>query len=187
MGTTRRSLVTGIAGFTALGATGAGRFAMAATPTSDPGADAAAASALHKLVSENPAAQELNSKAVAALVFPKIVKVGFLLGGAYGEGVLLQGNKTLGYYESAAASYGLQAGVQWFGYVLFFMNTGALNYLNSSHGFEIGMGPSVVVVDQGLAKKFSSTTLTQDVYAFIFNQNGLMAGLGLEGSKITKV
>jgi lipid-binding SYLF domain-containing protein len=91
-------------------------------------------------------------------------------------------------HNSAAASYGLQAGVQWFGYALFFTNAQALKYLDSSQGFEIGLGrPSVVVVDQGMAKKFSSMTLTQDVYAFIFSQNGLMAGLGIEGSKITKI
>jgi lipid-binding SYLF domain-containing protein len=98
---------------------------------------------------------------VAVLVFPKIVKVDFLLGGTYGEGVLRQGNKTLDYYNSAAASYGLLAVVQWFGYALFFMDADALKYLDSSQGFEIGVGPSVVVVDQGMAKKFSSTTLTQ--------------------------
>jgi lipid-binding SYLF domain-containing protein len=68
-----------------------------------------------------------------------------------------------------------------------FMTTDALKYLDSSRGFEIGVGPSVVVVDQGMAKKFGSTTLTQDVYAFIFNQQGLMAGLGVEGSKITRI
>jgi lipid-binding SYLF domain-containing protein len=158
-----------------------------AAPTSDPEADRAAAASLRRLIAGNPAARQLNEKAVAVLVFPKIVKVGFLLGGAYGEGALRQGDKTLGYYNSAAASYGLQAGVQWFGYALFFMNADALKYLDSSQGFEIGLGPSVVVVDQGVAKKFSSTTLTQDVYAFIFGQNGLMAGLGIEGSKITKI
>jgi lipid-binding SYLF domain-containing protein len=101
--------------------------------------------------------------------------------------VLLQGGKTLGYYNSAAASYGLQAGVQWFGYALFFMNADALKNLHSSQGFEIGVGPSVVVVDQGMAKKFGSTTLTQDIYAFIVGQKGLMAGLGIEGSKITRI
>jgi lipid-binding SYLF domain-containing protein len=161
--------------------------AVRAAPMSDPQADRAAAAALRLLIASSPAARQLNTTAVAVLVFPKIVKAGFVFGGAYGEGVLRQGNQTLGYYNSAAASYGLQAGVQWFGYALFFMNAGALKYLDSSQGLEIGVGPSVVVVDQGLAKKFSSTTLTQDVYAFIFNQKGLMAGLGIEGSKITKV
>ncbi len=101
--------------------------------------------------------------------------------------VTLRGVTTVSYYNSAAASYGLQAGVQWYSYALFFMNEGALNYLNASLGFEIGVGPSVVVVDDGLAKKFRSTTLTQDVYAIIFGQRGLMAGIGIEGSKITKI
>ena len=177
---TRRRLATGLA-TSFLPAT-----AFAAS-TSDPDADRAAAAALQKLITGNPAARLLSQKAVAVLVFPKIVKIGFLLGGAYGEGVLLQGGKTVGYYRSSAASYGLQAGAQWFGYALFFMNAGALKYLDDSSGFEIGLGPSVVVVDQGMAKKFSSTTLTQDIYAFIFNQKGLMAGLGIEGSKITKI
>jgi lipid-binding SYLF domain-containing protein len=174
----RRSLIAGLATI----APTAPAFAAA-----DPQADRAAAASLRTLVATTPVARELNEKAVAVLVFPKIVKVGFILGGAYGEGVLRQGDQTVGYYNSAAASYGLQAGAQWFGYALFFMNAGALKYLDDSKGLEIGVGPSVVVVDQGLAKKFSSTTLTQDVYAVIFGQKGFMAGLGLEGSKITKI
>ncbi|MDR3464926.1 MAG: YSC84-related protein [Xanthobacteraceae bacterium] len=161
--------------------------ALADPPKTDPQLDHAAAAALRRLVAGNTAARLLNEKANAVLVFPKIVKVGFLLGGAYGEGALRQGGKTLGYYNSAAASYGLQAGVQWFGYALFFMNAAALKYLDDSQGFEIGVGPSVVVVDEGVAKKISSTTLSQDAYAFIFNQKGLMAGIGLEGSKITRI
>jgi len=180
MNITRRTAAAGLACLLPTAA------AFAAT-TSDPDLDRSAAAALRRLISESSAARQVNQKAIAVLVFPKIVKVGFLLGGAYGEGGLIQGGQTVAYYNSAAASYGLQAGVQWFGYALFFMNAGALNYLDSSQGFEIGIGPSVVVVDSGLARKMSSTTLTQDVYAFIFNQNGLMAGLGLEGSKITKI
>ena len=180
MSLTRRGLVAGLASLTPVAA------AFAAT-TNDPDADRAAAAALNRLVAGNTAARLLNGKAVAVLVFPKIVKAGFLLGGAYGEGALRQGGQTLGYYNSAAASYGLQAGVQWFGYALFFMNADALKYLDSSQGWEIGVGPSVVVVDQGMGKKMTSTTVTQDVYAFIFGQKGLMAGIGIEGSKITKI
>jgi lipid-binding SYLF domain-containing protein len=161
--------------------------AVAAAGKSDPQADQAATSALRRLVSSNPAAQQLNAKAAAVLVFPKIVKVGFLLGGAYGEGAMIQGGQVVGYYNSAAASYGLQAGAQWFGYALFFMNAGGLRYLDQSSGFEIGVGPSVVIVDTGTAKKMTSSTLTQDIYAIIFNQKGMMAGLGLEGSKISKI
>ena len=157
-----------------------------AAPSSDPQMDRAASAALRKLLAESSPARNLNQKAVAVLVFPRIVKAGFLLGGAYGEGALLQGGRTTGYYHSSAVSYGLQAGAQWFGYALFFMNAGALSYLNRSEGFELGSGPSVVVADSGFARRFSSSTLTEDIYAFIFGQNGLMAGVGIEGSKITR-
>lgn len=142
--------------------------------------------ALDSLVAGNQAARQLNQKAKAVLVFPRMIKAGFLFGGQIGDGVLLKGGRAAGYYNSVAASYGLQAGGQTFGYALFFMNEGALEYLNKSSGWEIGSGPSLVVVDQGMAKTFSSTTLTQDVYAFIFDQKGLMAGVGIQGSKITR-
>jgi lipid-binding SYLF domain-containing protein len=145
------------------------------------------ARALRSLYANNSAAQLLGKKAKAVLVFPSIYKAGFLFGGQMGEGVLLKGGRPSGYYSSVAASYGLQAGVQKFGYALFFMNAGALSYLNSSDGWELGVGPSIVVVDQGMGKSITSTTLTQDVYAFIFNQKGLMGGLGVQGSKITRI
>jgi lipid-binding SYLF domain-containing protein len=179
---TRRGLVGSLA---ALGSIGVAAPAVASSR--DPEADGAAVAALQRLVASNPAARQLNQKAVAVLVFPRIIKVGFLLGGAYGEGALFKRGQTVGYYNSASASYGLQAGVQWFAYALFFMNEGALEYLNSSQGFQIGVGPSVVVLDEGMARNFNSTTLTQDVYGFVFGQNGLMGGLGIEGTKITKV
>ena len=181
MSLTRRGVVAGLAAFAPLVP------AFAAAPKSDPQLDQAAATALSRLVASNPSARALNEKALAVLVFPRIVKAGFLIGGSFGEGAMRQRGRTIGYYHSAAASYGLQAGVQWFGYALFFMNAAALKYLDESQGFEIGTGPSVVVIDQGAARKLSSTTLTQDVYAMIFGQNGLMAGIGIEGSKITKI
>jgi lipid-binding SYLF domain-containing protein len=155
----------------------------AAEHKADPKIDAA----LRKLYAHNPIAKELSTRAKGILIFPRITKAGFLFGGAYGEGVLRKGGVDVASYNSVAASYGLQAGIQAFGYALFFMNDQALAYLDQSSGFEIGVGPSVVVVDAGAAKKFSTTTMTQDVYAFIFNQKGLMAGLGIEGSKITKI
>lgn len=86
-----------------------------------------------------------------------------------------------------AGSYGLQAGVQSFGYAMFFMNDAALASLDNAKGFEVGVGPSIVVLDEGMAKKATSTTLRDDVYAFVFGQRGLMAGLGLQGSKITRI
>jgi lipid-binding SYLF domain-containing protein len=142
---------------------------------------------LAKLTSRNEAARLAASKAVAILVFPHMLKAGFMFGGQIGEGVMLRDGKPVGYYNSVAASYGFQAGAQRFGYALFFMNDAALGYLDRSEGFEIGVGPSVVVVDAGMGKSMTSTTLTEDVYAFIFDQTGLMAGLGIQGSKITRI
>ena len=104
-----------------------------------------------------------------------------------GEGALRIGGKTRGYYRSVAASYGLQAGIQKFGYALFFLSDDDLKYLKSSGGWEIGVGPSVVVVDEGMARSFTTTTARSGVYAFFFNQKGLMAGLGIQGSKITEI
>ena len=146
-----------------------------------------AAHALQRLSANNTAARLLGQKAKAVLVFPRIVKAGFMFGGQMGDGVLMMKGRTAGYYNSLAGSYGLQAGIQVFGYALFFMNDGALSYLDKSDGWEIGVGPSIVVVDAGVGKSLTSTTITQDVYAFIFDQKGLMGGLGIQGSKITKL
>jgi lipid-binding SYLF domain-containing protein len=62
-----------------------------------------------------------------------------------------------------------------------------VKYLHESAGWEIGVGPTVVVVDDGVARNLSTSTLKDDAYAFIFDQKGLMAGVALEGTKITKV
>ena len=134
-----------------------------------------------------PDTRQLASRAKAVLVFPSIVKAGFLFGAQYGEGALRARGKTAGYYSSVAASYGLQAGVQVFGYALFFMSDSALNYLNTSGGFELGVGPSIVVLDEGAARALTSTTIQHDIYAVFFDQRGLMAGLGLQGSKISRM
>ncbi|HZY08548.1 MAG TPA: YSC84-related protein, partial [Ilumatobacteraceae bacterium] len=82
---------------------------------------------------------------------------------------------------------GLQAGAQTFGYALFFMNANALAQLDKADGFEVGVGPTVVVMDEGKAKTMTTTTAKDDIYAFIFSQKGLMAGLGVQGNKITKI
>jgi len=154
----------------------------AATPT-----DESALSALHALYRSQPKAEELGRRAFAILVFPEIVKAGFVVGGQTGDGVLFVGGKPAGRYNISAASYGLQAGVESFSYALFFMTESSLKYLRDSGGWSVGSGPSVVVVDKGMASDFNTTTLTQDVYAFPFGFSGLMAGIGLQGSKITQI
>jgi lipid-binding SYLF domain-containing protein len=149
--------------------------------------DRQASAALSKLYARHSSAKVLSQKAKGILVFPTMVKAGFMFGGQVGEGVLRKQGRTAGYYNSVAASYGFQAGVQSFGYALFFMSGAALDQLDATRGFEIGAGPSLVVVDEGIGRSITSNTITSDVYAFIFDQKGLMGGLGLQGSKITKI
>jgi lipid-binding SYLF domain-containing protein len=143
--------------------------------------------ALDKLYKHTPGAKALADKAVAVLVFPSIVKGGFIIAGQFGDGALRKKGKSVAYYRSLAASYGFQAGVQAFGYVLFFMDDASLQYLDKTEGFELGVGPSLVVLDAGFGKNISTTTLQKGVYAFIFDQKGLMGGMGIQGTKITRI
>ena len=149
--------------------------------------DREARAALQKLYKKTPVARELGEKAKAILVFPSILKAGFIVGGQGGNGALLVDGKTVAYYNISAASYGLQAGAQEFGYAMFLMTDAARAYIDKSGGWEVGVGPTIVVVDAGKAKSLTTTTAKDDVYAFIFSQKGLMGGLGIQGSKITKI
>ncbi len=143
--------------------------------------------ALQALYARDKVAKSLGETATAVLVFPDIVKGGLLIGGQFGNGALVRDGKIVGYYRSVAVSYGLQAGAQSFGYALFFMNDQALGYLDSSGGWEVGVGPTLTVLDKGAAASFSTTTTKDDIYALFFDQKGLMAGIGIQGSKISKI
>lgn len=143
--------------------------------------------ALDKLYSKSEAAATLAKAAKGILVFPEIVKGGFLVGGQYGEGGLIIDGKQTGHYNTIQVSYGLQAGLQKYGYAMFFMSDSALGYIDKSNGLELGVGPTVVVVDDGASKSFTTTTARAEIYVFFFDQKGLMAGLGIQGTKITKI
>jgi lipid-binding SYLF domain-containing protein len=149
--------------------------------------DAKVTTALNELYLQNEAAKMLAAKAKAVLVFPDIRKGAFIIGAQYGYGALRKGSQTLSYYRTSAASYGFQGGVKKFAYALFFMTDSSLVYLDKSGGWAIGTGPSLVVVDQGMARSLTTTNLRSDVYAFIFGQSGLMGGIGIEGSKVTRI
>jgi lipid-binding SYLF domain-containing protein len=149
--------------------------------------DRNATKALSMLYATTPGARALADKSKAILIFPNIVKGGFIVGGQFGDGALRKRGRTVGYYRSIAASYGFQAGAQSFGYVLFFMDEASLRYLNKSGGWELGTGPNLVLLDKGFGKNLSTTTVQKGVYAFIFNQKGLMGGIGIQGSKITRI
>jgi lipid-binding SYLF domain-containing protein len=142
--------------------------------------------ALASLYEKVPGAKAIGAKATAILVFPKIVKAGLGIGAQHGDGALIKGGKTIAYYKTSGGSFGLQAGAQTYGYALFFMNDKALQQLDKANGFEIGVGPSVVVMDEGKAKNVTTTTMKDDIYAFVFGQKGLMAGIGLQGNRISK-
>lgn len=146
-----------------------------------------AAQALQMLYKTNPVAEELSKKAKAILVFPKIIKAGLVFGGSYGEGVLNKKAGGVDYYNSVSASWGWQLGAESYGYVVFLISDKAVRYLEDTKGWEIGVGPSVVVVNEGIAKNLSSSTLREDAYAFIFDQQGLMMSLSIEGTKISRI
>ncbi len=145
-----------------------------------------AQTALASLYAKVPGAKALGAQAHAVLVFPRVVKAGLGIGGQSGEGALMKDGKTVAYYRTTGGSLGLQAGAQTYGYAMFFMNAKALEQLDNADGFEVGVGPSVVVMDEGKAKSTTTTTMKDDIYAFIFGQQGLMAGLGIQGNKISK-
>jgi lipid-binding SYLF domain-containing protein len=142
--------------------------------------------ALQMLFRTNPIAHDISGKARAVLVFPNIIKAGLVFGGSYGEGILKEGSK-VDYYNSVSGSWGLQAGAQSYGYVVFLMSNKAVDYVHKSDGWELGVGPTVVVVNEGVAKNLSTSTLKDDAYAFIFDQQGLMAGVSIEGTKISRI
>src|SRR5277367_6677519 len=170
-----------------LAAISSGAYAPANAATTKEELNTDADQALDTLIKTNPNAADLAKKAKAVLIFPNLVKAGLIFGGAYGEGVLKQDAKVDGYYNSVTASFGWQIGAQSYGYVVFLMNNKAVHYIHETHGWEIGVGPTVVVVNEGVAKNLSSTTLKDDAYAFIFDQQGLMASLSIEGTKISHI
>lgn len=182
----RNSLVVGV--ITLLSLSGcASQPGSAARASSVADLEAHARSAYAELIESNEGAKLLAEEAVGVLVFPKILKAGFTFGGQYGEGVLLQKDEVVGYFNSVSASFGLQAGVQTFGYALILTNDKALTYVQEAKGWEIGLGPSLVIADRGIGKSLTSTTFRSDIYAFVFDQKGLMAGSGLQGTKVTPI
>jgi lipid-binding SYLF domain-containing protein len=148
---------------------------------------ARARQSLSELEASSPAARRAAKSAHAVLVFPSILKGGFVFGAETGDGVLFQGGKPVGYYNLSGGSWGLQIGGQDFAYALFLMNAGALDYLNRSGGWQAGTGPSITVINKGAAGEVDTTTATHDILAFPYNGKGLMADLTFQGAKITRI
>jgi lipid-binding SYLF domain-containing protein len=132
-----------------------------------------------------PRPRRLGRRLRPSFVFPNVTKAGLGIGGQHGDRALIQSGKAVGCDSTSGASFGLQAGGQTTdGYAMFFTNAKALQQLDVAKGFEVGVGPTVAVMDQGKAKSTTTTTMNDDIYAVIFSQKGLMGGLGLNIRKI---
>ena len=151
--------------------------------------DAEVKEALDTLYKQSSAAKDLGAKAAGILVFPSVVKGGVGIGGEYGEGALLIGGKTAGYYNTAAGSIGFQLGVQKKSQAIMFMNQAELDkFLKQEHdGWKAGVDGSVALATLGAGGQLDTETAKKPVIGFIFSNKGLMYNLTFEGSKITKL
>jgi lipid-binding SYLF domain-containing protein len=130
---------------------------------------------------------EFLSKAKGVLVFPDVVKGGFIVGGEYGQGALRIDGKSVDYYSIASASFGFQIGGQQYGIVMVFLEDEALTKFRESKGWEAGVDASVAVAEWGAGKDINTANFKDPVVGFVISSKGLMAGVSLEGSKISKL
>ncbi|MDH5426787.1 MAG: YSC84-related protein [Nitrospirota bacterium] len=143
--------------------------------------------ALEKFHEHVKGGEEFLKTAKGVLVFPRVLKAGFGFGGEYGEGALRIDGKTVDYYNTAAASFGLQFGAQAKTIVLVFVQQESLDDFRNSSGWEVGADGSVALVTVGAGGSIDSTNIKDPILAFVFGQKGLMYNLTLEGSKYTKL
>lgn len=158
-----------------------------ATAASREEIDARAQEALEKLYERTPAARELAGKSSGILVFPRVIKAGFGVGGEFGEGSLLVGGAPVQYYRLTSASVGFQIGGQARTQVLMFMTDQALADFRNSDGWEAGVDGSVAVVEFGVGGDISTSSGQEPIVGFVFGNKGLMYNLSLEGSKFWKI
>ncbi len=143
--------------------------------------------ALDRFKNDVKGASEFLANAKGVLVIPNVIRIGFGLGGEYGEGALIVGGKTVDYYSTAAGSFGFQIGAQSKNIVIIFMDETALTKFRDSLGWRAGLDGSVVLIDQGAGSSVDTNNLQHPIVGFIFGLKGLMVNLSLEGSKFTKL
>lgn len=142
--------------------------------------------ALQQLYRTSPVAALLARRAKAILVFPKIVKASLVVGGASGEGELMRGRSIDGYYKLETESFGIQVGAESNSYVVFLMTTSAVQNLERGSGWQLGHGPTLMLVGRDAPRNLATAPLRYDSYGFAFNQRGLIAGVGAEGTRISR-
>lgn len=131
-------------------------------------------------------AQFLN-RAKGVLVFPDVIKAGLVVGGEYGTGALRIGGKSVQYYNIASASFGFQIGAQQYAIVMVFLNDEALKKFRDSQGWEAGVDGSIAIAEWGAGKDINTHNFKDPIVGFVLSNKGLMAGISLEGSKISKI
>jgi lipid-binding SYLF domain-containing protein len=149
--------------------------------------DADVNATLARLYTAVGGSRELVGKARGVLVFPSVISAGFWLGGQYGQGALRVGEETQGYYSITAVSFGLQIGAQSKAIILLFMTEDALNKFRQSQGWSAGLDATVALVQIGANGNIDTSTATKPVEAFVLTNAGLMAGVSLEGSKVSRL
>jgi len=143
--------------------------------------------ALQELYSTSATAKDLASRARGMLVFPRVFKAGYGIGGEYGEGVLLADGRTADYYNIASASVGLQLGIQRKSVVVMFMTDEALQHFRDSEGWKVGVDGSIAIVTLGVGGEIDTENMRTPIIGFLFSNRGLMYNLTLEGSKISRL
>jgi lipid-binding SYLF domain-containing protein len=144
-------------------------------------------STLARLYSAANGSRELVAKARGVLVFPSVIQAGFWIGGQYGEGALRVGGQTAGYYSTAGGSFGLQIGAQSKAIIFLFMTQDALDRFRNSEGWAAGVDATVAAVKIGANGNVDTSTATAPVETFVLTNAGLMAGVSLEGTKVTRL
>ena len=143
--------------------------------------------ALERFEKEIKGGKEFMETAKGVLVFPSVVKAGFVVGGEFGEGALRINGKTVDYYNTIAGSFGFQFGAQAKTVMLIFMQDEALKGFRESKGWKAGVDGSVALVTLGAEGSVDTTKIKDPIVGFVFGQKGLMYNLTLEGSKFNKI
>jgi lipid-binding SYLF domain-containing protein len=149
--------------------------------------DSAANATLSRLYESSSQAKELVARAKGVLVFPDVLSGSFIIGAEHGKGVLRVGGVNAGYYSTTAGSIGFQAGAQSKAMILLFMTDDALNKFRKSSGWTVGADATVAVANIGANGRIDTNTAQQPIVGFVMNNGGLMAGVSLEGTKISKL
>lgn len=149
--------------------------------------DADVNATLTRLYTTVNGSRELVGKARGVLVFPSVIAAGFWFGGQYGQGALRIGEQATGYYSIAGASFGLQIGAQSKAIIMMFMTQEALDKFTSSQGWAAGVDATVAVLKIGANGNVDTSTAMSPVEAFVLTNAGLMAGVSLEGTKISRL